>query len=620
MYLKHSFVTLIVIFFLSANIFSQDSIGVNEKGSNDFFLKKLTNSKDNLYQTILDKYVFYIKSHPDDVQVRIERCKFIGNAYYDEYDDYNYKYDETEECISSLYRSYPENSGVLVYKAQNTYGDSLKVILNDAESKIVNSVEYWDPDDIAEIYRMQAYQYDDENPMKAIDYAKKAQRNNDSLDLTLVLAKAYKKIGNKKFAITALNSKISNDEDPWILRQKADLFLEMGESQEALILYNKLTEKDSTYIVNSDLSKVFYNIGDFEAARVYLLKDTINEWGKNKSIQDLLSFDIKHSSGLGALLTYNRMQELSYYDDLLGFKRLKIFIKDPTLKISLNDLSHILVLLLVLIVLFLIPYLWILPIFGVGSFLKNKGKIFNRELPYEWSLKHFWIYSFLYLLVSFIVIIVFEYQTTVNYYFDIVTSYETAEEGESVYSANSTILYMLLMAVSTFLVIRKQNIKYLYTSRFKLKKLLVFGVVFVFLNITVIYVYKSIFGGIEETNTFLVLNIREAIISVINKYGILSTLFLVGFLVPVYEEVIFRGIVLSSTEKYIGFNAANVIQATFFALVHDSLFLFPFYLLFGVFCGLMAKKSGGLMGSIVLHSINNIFAVLSIYLLFNASN
>lgn len=154
MNLKYLFFTLIVIFFFSTNVFSQDSIDVNEKGSNERFLKILNNSKDNLYQNILDEYVSYIKRHPNEIQVRIEKCKFIGSAYYDEYDDYNYKYDEHQECINNLFKSYPVSPTVMVYKAQNTYGDSLKPILDTAEKKIINSIGYWHPDDIADIYEM----------------------------------------------------------------------------------------------------------------------------------------------------------------------------------------------------------------------------------------------------------------------------------------------------------------------------------------------------------------------------------------------------------------------------------------------------------------------------------
>ncbi len=597
--------------------YSQDSIDVYNENSHKEFLDILTNSKDNLYKDILGKYNIFLENNPENIQAKIERCEFIGNAYLDEYDDYNYNYAEYEACINELYKLYPDNPKVIVYKAQNVYDDSLKIILDAAEASIKLNIDEWKPEQIAKIYHMQAQQNADKNALLAITYARKAIKNNDSLDLSLLIAKAYKDLKITSEAVSTLSEKIDNKVEPWILKQKADLFLQLGESGKALAIYERLHSEDSTYIINSDLSKAFSEIGDYKAARVYLLKDTIPEWNKNTSIQNLLSFDIEHSTPSQALITYRRMEDLSFYDDFFGVKRIKIFFQDPFLQFSFNDLMHIGVLLLFIAVLFLVPYLWILPIFGIGTYLSRRGKNVKTALPFNWNLKHFWIFSFLYLLIAFVLIILFEYQQTINYYFDVITYYGSDEISDAGVSAEITLSFMLLMAIATFSFFNKERIKYLYRSRIKVTRLMVMGLGFVVFNLLFLYVYKSAFGGAEEINAYCALNIRESIIALIDKYGIISTFLLVAVLVPVYEEVIFRGIVLSSTEKHIGFISANILQAIFFALIHDSLFLFPFYFLFGLICGYLARKSGGLLGGIIFHSINNSLAVLSIYYIMN---
>lgn len=609
---------IIISLTILANCYSQDSINVYDKNSHKEFLDILTNSKDNLYKDILEKYNAYLENNPENIQVKIERCKFIGNAYLDEYDDYNYNHAEYEACINELYKIYPDNPKVIIFKAQNVYGDSLKIILDAAESQIKLSNDEWKPEQIAEIYYMQAQQNADENALLAITYARKAIKNNDSLDLSLLIAKAYKDLKITSEAVSALSEKIDNKVEPWILKQKADLFLELGESGKALATYERLHNEDSTYIINSDLSKAFSEIGDYKAARVYLLKDTIPEWNKNASIQNLLSFDIEHSPPSQALITYRRMEDLSFYDDFFGVKRIKIFFQDPLLDFSFSDLMHIGVLLLFIVVLFFVPYLWILPVFGIGTYLSRKGKNVKTALPFNWNLKHFWIFSFFYLFIAFVLIILFEYQETINYYFDIITYYGLDEVGDPVERAEITLSFMLLMVIATFSLFNKERIKYLYQSHIKVPRLIVMGLGFVVFNLLFLYVYKSIFGGVEEINAYYALNIRESIIALIDKYGIIATFLLVAVLVPVYEEVIFRGIILSSTEKHIGFISANILQAVFFALIHDSLFLFPFYFLFGIICGYLARKSGGLLGGIIFHSINNSLAILSIYYIMNS--
>ena len=75
------------------------------------------------------------------------------------------------------------------------------------------------------------------------------------------------------------------------------------------------------------------------------------------------------------------------------------------------------------------------------------------------------------------------------------------------------------------------------------------------------------------------------------------------------EEVIFRGVVLEGVARHVPFGWANAIQASLFALLHEELLLMPFYLLFGLIAGLLARRTGGLLAPIVLHVLNNAMAV-----------
>ena len=93
---------IIISFTIFAKCYSQDSINVYNENSHKEFLDILTNSKDNLYKEILKKYNTYLENNPENIQTKIERCEFIGNAYLDEYDDYNYNYAEYEACIMNF--------------------------------------------------------------------------------------------------------------------------------------------------------------------------------------------------------------------------------------------------------------------------------------------------------------------------------------------------------------------------------------------------------------------------------------------------------------------------------------------------------------------------------------
>ena len=84
---------------------------------------------------------------------------------------------------------------------------------------------------------------------------------------------------------------------------------------------------------------------------------------------------------------------------------------------------------------------------------------------------------------------------------------------------------------------------------------------------------------------------------------------LICLLVPFYEEIVFRGVILDACQRYLNFTAANVIQAVLFAAIHMSLYLFPVFLLFGLIAGFMRKNTGGLLAGIVFHVMNNTLAI-----------
>lgn len=94
------------------------------------------------------------------------------------------------------------------------------------------------------------------------------------------------------------------------------------------------------------------------------------------------------------------------------------------------------------------------------------------------------------------------------------------------------------------------------------------------------------------------------------QYGLAMTLMLIAVLVPIYEELVFRGLLLGGMTAHIGFGWANVIQALLFATVHGDSPRFVFYLALGLLSGWLAKKCRSLGPGIALHGANNALATL----------
>lgn len=83
---------------------------------------------------------------------------------------------------------------------------------------------------------------------------------------------------------------------------------------------------------------------------------------------------------------------------------------------------------------------------------------------------------------------------------------------------------------------------------------------------------------------------------------------------PVVEELFFRGFVYGAVKKRWGMRVAMIASACFFAYVHQSFFaIVPIFFL-GIVLAYVREKRGGLVSSIVMHSMHN--SVLLAYFFF----
>ncbi len=597
------YLTLLLLLLISTLSISQN-IRVDNVDSYQKYLEKLKNSKDLMYQDVLKKYDKYIKNNPYNITVQVYRCKFIGNAFYNESEGYDENYDETESCINALYESYSKHPEVLLYKLEYTYGDGREDFIKQILVLYEEDKSSWSDKQISSLYKQATYYYQQQNFNKVILFANKAEKFNDSLDLSIEKAKAYLELGNKEMGKEIILSNLSFDSEAWILSQKAELLLKFDENEEALKMFERLEKKDSTYSNNQSLYKIFLEKKEYDVARNYLVKDTLYEWNKEKSINKLLEHDLSFSDRKTALNIYRKAEQYSFYNDFFGIDRLRLFFKGEVTNLTFTDVIHVLIFIFSLLLILIIPYLWVLPVHFIGNkLLKNKIK---SVIPFNWDLKHFWLISFVYILISFLLLLFFDYHGTINYFF---TDYYVDDVENIPLLLKINFWYILLMFISTLFFLNRDRVKYLYISKIGFLRTLSLIALFILVNYFVLKFLKTFI----DISYIPSLNIREVIKGLIQEKGLFAAILFVSILVPIYEEVIFRGIIFSSIEKHIGFWVANTIQASLFALIHDNLSLFLYYFVFGFMLGVLVKRSKGLFTGIVLHAINNSIAVIALY-------
>ena len=112
----------------------------------------------------------------------------------------------------------------------------------------------------------------------------------------------------------------------------------------------------------------------------------------------------------------------------------------------------------------------------------------------------------------------------------------------------------------------------------------------------------------QPIETFQTRVITALIADGTSSHGLPVALMLLALLVPVLEELVFRGLLLGGLTQHIRFGWANLIQGLAFALMHDDPPRFVYYLAVGLAAGWLVRWSGALLPAILLHAMNNAVA------------
>jgi membrane protease YdiL (CAAX protease family) len=91
--------------------------------------------------------------------------------------------------------------------------------------------------------------------------------------------------------------------------------------------------------------------------------------------------------------------------------------------------------------------------------------------------------------------------------------------------------------------------------------------------------------------------------------GVMLTLCIVALLGPIFEEIVFRGLLLNGMARHLDFRWANGIQAFAFACMHADPPRFVFYFAMGLFGGWLVRRTGSIAPAIALHALNNAWAI-----------
>jgi membrane protease YdiL (CAAX protease family) len=80
-------------------------------------------------------------------------------------------------------------------------------------------------------------------------------------------------------------------------------------------------------------------------------------------------------------------------------------------------------------------------------------------------------------------------------------------------------------------------------------------------------------------------------------------------LVPIFEELFFRGLLLSWLNRHMRFVPALLVHSALFAAMHAYPIVFPYALLTGIATGYVRRATGSTFNTVLMHMMNNIVLV-----------
>ncbi len=595
----------LVIQNLSMHLYSQSEL------NHEVLIQNIQNIDQIYVQNCIQKYDLAIKNNPTRVEFQIQKCKFLEKVQYDTESEINPNQSLFDSCYYSLIQKFPNDPSVLLYQIEMEYGDLKDSILKKAEQLILVNPEQWTDNQKEIVYYEQSISlYNQELYDEAITFMDKAIFYNQTYKNSIYYYEMLLYAGREKEAIAQFKSDQYKEDDVYTLQNKANLLFDLKEYSLALELFKKILKMDSTILTFSDLAKSFEKVGEIDIARIYLVSDTAISWDKNGALLNLLLHDLKYANGKQALVTYNQFRDIGFKVDPLGLYRVRVLLKSPFQLFKWRDVLSIIIFLLLIGLLFLIPSIWILPIYFIGHYWNFKNK--PKTTPIFWGLKNFWWISFGYLFANFC-----SFLMAPDIIYSKFRSWEFSVQSDSLPQVN--MVFVVIFALFAFSLAFNKKWNIYYTEKWSFLKVIgisigTFFIVKLIFGFYMLIMSKSLDIEIDQISNLFspLLSMKESITELFTAYGKWIPFLLIGIIGPIYEEIVFRGVIHDATQSYLNFWSANVVQSLLFSLIHYNLILFPFYFTFGMITGVFRKQSGGLLAGIIFHVINNSVALLAL--------
>ena len=546
------------------------------------------------YRATLADYDRALAARPDDARLAVARCEFINDFTYDEGAVYLEEADhDFSACTEALEALDSKDPGVLVYLFEQDWDDES---IAQGEFLLAESSR-WPTELRRRIASKLSWQFGSEEAGKSGEMALLAAELGDA-DRVAAAIEYLAGTGDTARAL-ALLERTPPAGDRWAADRRIRAVLRLDDPKAALgdLKRHELHKLD---VGPGPAALAHLRAGDRAAAAALL-----DEAGDDKPALEDARFRVAMVGGdwrtAAALVDLLDMERFSVQLD----RFVSLAVAAPWTLVAPSMWPSLLVLLGVMAAIALLPGVLVVPVHYRGAIRRLKAKV-PVALFEGIGLRHAWLALATILLLPMIVLGVVDSEALIA----------TLDDGATpsgrallLTAAVGSVLGLALFAVPLAGLLGRGRWGWVATRQAWGRLLIAWIGTF-----AVGVVLGLVHAGLGTDTTTKQIEMAASLVnSGSTAWSVALAFATVALLVPIWEEAVFRGLLLGGMARHISFGWANLVQASLFALVHDDAPRFVYYLALGLFSGWLVRSTRSLGPAIALHMLINATAFLLIF-------
>jgi hypothetical protein len=565
-----------------------------EPGSHERYVEALRREEARVATELLGRYDRRISEAPEDRVAAMERCRFLAAAFYDPEAEENPREEEWAACIEDVETRFATYPDARVFAIEERWG---KEAVEAGGRFLADPPPAAGPHHLAAVHAHLARQldYEEDAGDDALTHAEQAMALDRSLDLRLLVARERIEAGDRAGARAVLEERLVETRAGWDLETKAALLADLEAFDAALAAFREVEDRGETPQRTFDHARALAGTGRIEEARA-LYAGGSEGWVSDEALRAHFRFELRHGSAETARAAYDALRARGWETDPVGRDRLALLVAHPRAAWSWEDATGLVALAAVGLAIVLLPAFFVVPIHGVGL-LRARSTAATSRLPARFGLRHAWIATAVLVLAESLALLVYP---------------GAFDAGEGAPSARPEIArFALLSAVASLagvlLVVRRDLLGLLAPGRWGWPRMVASGVLLALgLRLLVFAIARTTGGEPSDAATTAIME------SVQRSFGLPASLVCAALLIPVAEEIVFRGVLLSAFATRLPAGWANAAQAALFGLAHAHPILSPAFFVFGLVAGRMTRSSGSLRAALLAHVLSNALACVAL--------